>query len=79
MRQVQGRTLRTDSGAYQVYEVVAVGGFASVYYGRDLTTNAPVAVKLLHPHFARNETFPGIKIRRMPEECPRQSCGRCVR
>ncbi len=50
-----GQRLRTESnGAYQVYELVAAGAFGSVYFGRDLGTNRAVAIKKLHPHWARD-------------------------
>ena len=43
-------TLRGADGEYRIYELIASGGFASVFYGRDTATNVPVAVKRLHPH-----------------------------
>src|SRR5438874_1624953 len=46
--------LRTDSGTFQVYELVAAGAFGSVYFGRDLGTNRAVAIKKLHPHWAHD-------------------------
>lgn len=54
MKQVLGRTLQTDNRAYEIYRLVASGGFAGVFFGRDLRTNATVAVKILHPHHARD-------------------------
>ncbi|MBV9599242.1 MAG: SMP-30/gluconolactonase/LRE family protein [Chloroflexi bacterium] len=47
---VDQETLRGELGEYRIYELIAAGGFASVYYGRDTATNVPVAVKRLHPH-----------------------------
>ena len=44
------QTLRGGLSEYRVYEHIADGGFASVWIGRDTTTNVPVAVKRLHPH-----------------------------
>jgi serine/threonine protein kinase/tetratricopeptide (TPR) repeat protein len=55
MARSPGATLQTADGSYRIHEVVAVGGFASVYYGRNLKTNVPVAVKMLHPHHVSNE------------------------
>src|SRR5258708_3178771 len=50
-----GQRLRTEpNGAYQMYELVAAGAFGSVYFGRDLGTNRAVAIKKLHPHWARD-------------------------
>src|SRR5216684_856659 len=50
-----GQRLRTEAnGVYQVYELVAAGAFGSVYFGRDLGTNRAVAIKKLHPHWARD-------------------------
>ena len=47
---VIGRTL---SGVYRVSELVAGGGFADFYLGRDLRTKTIVGVKVLHPHLAQ--------------------------
>jgi eukaryotic-like serine/threonine-protein kinase len=52
MKQGLGRTLRTESNAFRIHELVAAGGFGSVFFGRDLGNSTPVAVKLLHPHHA---------------------------
>jgi serine/threonine protein kinase/sugar lactone lactonase YvrE len=54
---VDQQTLRGQVGEYRIYESIAAGGFASVYYGRDTATNVPVAVKRLHPHL---QAEPGI-------------------
>ena len=54
MVQVSGWMLRTASATYRIFEVVASGAFGSVYFGRNLTNNTAVAVKLLHAHHARN-------------------------
>lgn len=55
MAKAAGATLQTADGSYRIHEVVAVGGFASVYFGRNLKTNVPVAVKMLHPHHVTDE------------------------
>ncbi len=57
-------TLRGQVSEYRIYEPIASGGFASVYYGRDPATNVPVAVKRLHPHL---QAEPGI-IERFEQE-----------
>src|SRR2546430_727944 len=44
----------TLNEVYRVLELVGEGGFADVYLGRDLRTNEVVALKVLHPHLARN-------------------------
>jgi serine/threonine protein kinase len=44
-------TLRGERGRYRVYDWVGGGGFGTVYYGRQLGSNRPVAVKRLHVHF----------------------------
>jgi len=46
---LSGRTL---NAIYSVSELIGGGGFADVYLGRGLRSNAVVAVKILHPHFA---------------------------
>ncbi|MBI2941130.1 MAG: protein kinase [Chloroflexi bacterium] len=48
---------RTLNGVYRLSELVGGGGFADVYLGRDLRTNTIVAVKVLHPHFARDQAI----------------------
>lgn len=52
MNQVGRRTLRGERDSYAVYELIASGGFASVFFGRSLADNRAVAIKLLHPHLA---------------------------
>ena len=55
MPDIVGQRLQTQrNGAYQVYELVAAGAFGSVYFGRDLESNRAVAIKRLHPHWARD-------------------------
>ncbi len=44
--------LRTPQGSYALYAPVASGGFGTVYFGRDLQSNRPVAIKRLHGHLA---------------------------
>src|SRR5581483_8286913 len=51
-------------GGAKILELIGGGGFAAVYLARDLRSNATVAVKVLHPHFARNPTV----VRRFLEE-----------
>lgn len=45
---------RTFKGSYRILELVGGGGFADVYLARDLRSNAIVAIKVLHPHIARD-------------------------
>jgi serine/threonine-protein kinase len=44
--------LRTGLGSYALYAAIASGGFGTVYFGRDLQSNRPVAIKRLHGHLA---------------------------
>jgi predicted Ser/Thr protein kinase len=39
---------------YKVYDEVGSGGIATVYVARDLKTNEMVAVKVIHPHVAKD-------------------------
>ncbi|MBC7791476.1 MAG: serine/threonine protein kinase [Anaerolineae bacterium] len=48
-----GRTL----GRFRIDSVVGSGGFAWVYKGYDPELDIPIAVKVLKPHFAGDETF----------------------
>lgn len=41
-------------GKYKIYDEVGSGGIATVYVARDLKTNEIVAVKVLHPHVAKD-------------------------
>src|SRR5215469_11375762 len=43
-------TLHGQVSDYRIYELIASGGFASVYIGRATRSNVPVAVKRLHTH-----------------------------
>ena len=44
------------AGRYQLEEPIATGGVAIVWRAHDVTLNRSVAVKLLHPHLANDET-----------------------
>jgi serine/threonine-protein kinase len=44
----------TLGGVYRILELIGGGGFADVYLARDLRSNAVVALKVLHPHMARD-------------------------
>jgi serine/threonine-protein kinase len=48
---IVGRTL---NNSYRILELVGTGGFADVYLGRDVRTNAVVAIKILHDQFTRD-------------------------
>ncbi len=39
---------------YKIYDEVGSGGIATVYVARDLKTNEMVAVKVIHPHVAKD-------------------------
>jgi len=41
-------------GAYQVEASLGAGAMGAVYFGRDTRIGRPVAIKVLHPHLARN-------------------------
>ncbi|CAB4622666.1 MAG: protein kinase [Actinobacteria bacterium] len=42
---------------YQVEQVVARGGMATVYLAMDLRLERKIALKVIHPHLASNESF----------------------
>ena len=44
-------------GRYQLEQLIAAGGMASIYKGSDLRLDRPVAVKIMHPHLANDEEF----------------------
>jgi serine/threonine-protein kinase len=50
-------TGRTLAGRYTLSRLVATGGMAQVWEATDEVLTRPVAVKLLHPHLAADETF----------------------
>jgi serine/threonine-protein kinase len=52
--QPAAETLHGERGTYRVFDWVGGGGFASVFFGRDLSNNRPVALKRLHPHFVHD-------------------------
>jgi len=41
---------------YKIYDKVGSGGIATVYVARDLETNEMVAVKVIHPHVAKDSS-----------------------
>lgn len=45
------------SDRYRVTERIGTGGMADVYKGQDSVLNRPVAIKVLHKQFAREENF----------------------
>src|SRR5882762_6330979 len=52
---LRGRLLQ--GGKYELQETIAQGGMATVYTAHMRTLDATVAVKILDPRFAQNETF----------------------
>ncbi|HYN30536.1 MAG TPA: protein kinase, partial [Dermatophilaceae bacterium] len=48
---------RTLDGRYRVLSELARGGMAVVYLGTDTRLDRDVAVKVMHPHLAHDETF----------------------
>ena len=44
-------------GSYRLVDLIGTGGFADVYLARDLHSNVTVAVKVLHPHIARDPSL----------------------
>ncbi len=47
-------TLRGERGTYRLFDWVGGGGFGSVFFGRELSTNRAVALKRLHAHFVHD-------------------------
>ncbi len=52
-----GRPGRLLGGRYRLERLIATGGMAQVWAATDETLTRRVAVKLLHPHLAADETF----------------------
>jgi serine/threonine-protein kinase len=48
---------RVLSGRYRLNRIIASGGMATVWEGTDQLLARRVAIKILHPHLARNEAF----------------------
>ncbi len=51
------RAGRVLAGRYRLDEVIATGGMAQVWESTDEVLARPVAVKILHPHLAGDESF----------------------
>jgi len=54
MSNLDGLTL---AGRYQITEVIARGGMATVYLGHDVRLDRKVAIKIIHPHLSDDPTF----------------------
>jgi beta-lactam-binding protein with PASTA domain/tRNA A-37 threonylcarbamoyl transferase component Bud32 len=50
-------TIHEYGGRYQLRRSIASGGMAEVYLARDALLDRPVALKLMHPEFARDRSF----------------------
>jgi beta-lactam-binding protein with PASTA domain/predicted Ser/Thr protein kinase len=48
---------RVFNNRYSLKEKIGSGGMSDVYLADDLTLNRPVAVKILHPEFARDPSY----------------------
>jgi serine/threonine protein kinase len=49
--QAAAETLQGERGTYRVFDRVGGGGFGTVFFGRELSTNRAVALKRLHAQF----------------------------
>jgi serine/threonine-protein kinase len=54
MSNLDGLTL---AGRYQINEVIARGGMATVYLGHDVRLDRKVAIKIIHPHLSDDPVF----------------------
>ena len=54
MTELVGRLIR---GRYQIEKLVARGGMATVYLAEDNRLDRKVAIKVIHPHLANDQTF----------------------
>jgi len=54
MSNLDGLTL---AGRYQITEVIARGGMATVYLGHDVRLDRKVAIKIIHPHLSDDPAF----------------------
>ncbi|CAB4680330.1 MAG: protein kinase [Actinobacteria bacterium] len=54
MSNLDGVTL---AGRYQITEVIARGGMATVYLGKDIRLDRQVAIKVIHPHLSDDPVF----------------------
>lgn len=57
-------------GRYRVLSHLADGGMATVYVALDLRLDRKVALKVMRPDLAKDETF----VSRFRREAPRQRC-----
>ncbi|MCE5257911.1 MAG: protein kinase [Chloroflexi bacterium] len=54
MEDLIGRVL---DNAYRIDQLLGEGGMGAVYKGYDIALNRPVAIKVMHPHIAKQEGF----------------------
>lgn len=54
MSNLEGITL---ADRYQITEVIARGGMATVYLGKDIRLDRQVAIKIIHPHLSDDPVF----------------------
>ena len=48
------------NGIYEIDHLIAAGGMGEVYKGHTVQTGDPVAIKVLHPEYAKNDAALGL-------------------
>lgn len=59
-------------GPYRVIRLIGQGGMGAVYEGVHMAIERRVAIKILHPEFARNRDFTDRFFNGMSEACSRR-------